>query len=265
MSAASRRSPPRENTERSRWHPRPSAFFTAASPSCCCSPACPSPLRWGSPRSRSWPSSCPPPTSGRWRRPCMPSSTISRCSTIPCSCWMGAAIGKTRAGADVYGSLNAWLHKVPGGLGSPTSSRARCSRPCAAARPRRARRSAPLAFHSSSSAATGRPAAGLIAAGGTLGILIPPSPHIHPLRSRPDSPSAACSWPGSAGLMLTGPSFRGVVDQVPAQYQAALAAAPGERQRRAEYDPRQGSSRGATARGPLPRFLPFIALLIVVI
>ena len=37
--------------------------------------------------------------------------------TIPLFVLMGAAIGKTRAGADVYGSLNAWLHRVPGGLG----------------------------------------------------------------------------------------------------------------------------------------------------
>ena len=37
--------------------------------------------------------------------------------TIPLFVLMGAAIGKTRAGSDVYGSLNAWLHKVPGGLG----------------------------------------------------------------------------------------------------------------------------------------------------
>ena len=37
--------------------------------------------------------------------------------TIPLFVLMGAAIGKTRAGTDVYGSLNAWLHKVPGGLG----------------------------------------------------------------------------------------------------------------------------------------------------
>ena len=37
--------------------------------------------------------------------------------TIPLFVLMGAAVGKTRAGADVYGSLNAWLHRVPGGLG----------------------------------------------------------------------------------------------------------------------------------------------------
>ena len=37
--------------------------------------------------------------------------------TIPLFVLMGAAIGKTRAGADVYNSLNAWMYKIPGGLG----------------------------------------------------------------------------------------------------------------------------------------------------
>jgi len=37
--------------------------------------------------------------------------------TIPLFVLMGAAIGKTRAGSDVYNSLNAWMYRVPGGLG----------------------------------------------------------------------------------------------------------------------------------------------------
>ena len=37
--------------------------------------------------------------------------------TIPLFIMMGAAIGKSRAGADLYNSLNRWLYKVPGGLG----------------------------------------------------------------------------------------------------------------------------------------------------
>ena len=34
--------------------------------------------------------------------------------TIPLFIMMGAAIGKSRAGADLYNSLNRWLYKVPG-------------------------------------------------------------------------------------------------------------------------------------------------------
>ncbi|HRJ61829.1 MAG TPA: TRAP transporter large permease subunit [Azospirillaceae bacterium] len=37
--------------------------------------------------------------------------------TIPLFVLMGAAIGKTRAGSDVYSALNAWMHRIPGGLG----------------------------------------------------------------------------------------------------------------------------------------------------
>mgnify|MGYP003510705036 CR=1 FL=1 len=37
--------------------------------------------------------------------------------TIPLFVLMGAAIGKSRAGEDLYSSLNRWLSRVPGGLG----------------------------------------------------------------------------------------------------------------------------------------------------
>ena len=96
--------------------------------------------------------------------------------TIPLFVLMGAAIGKTRAGADVYGSLNAWLHKIPGGLGLANvfacsvfaamcgSSPATCSAIGSTGIPQLIKRGYSEGL-----------AAGLIAAGGTLGILIPPS------------------------------------------------------------------------------------------
>jgi tripartite ATP-independent transporter DctM subunit len=96
--------------------------------------------------------------------------------TIPLFVLMGAAIGKTRAGTDVYGSLNAWLHKVPGGLGLANvlacsvfaamcgSSPATCSAIGSTGIPQLIKRGYSEGL-----------AAGLIAAGGTLGILIPPS------------------------------------------------------------------------------------------
>ena len=37
--------------------------------------------------------------------------------TIPLFILKGAAIGRSRAGADLYSALHAWLHRVPGGLG----------------------------------------------------------------------------------------------------------------------------------------------------
>jgi tripartite ATP-independent transporter DctM subunit len=88
----------------------------------------------------------------------------------------GAAIGKSRAGQDLYGAIHVWLHKVPGGLGIANviacalfaamagSSPATCSAIGSAGIPEMRKRGYSPGF-----------AAGLIAAGGTLGILLPPS------------------------------------------------------------------------------------------
>lgn len=96
--------------------------------------------------------------------------------TIPLFVLMGAAIGKTRAGADVYSSLNAWMYKIPGGLGLANvfacavfaamcgSSPATCSAIGSSGIPQLVRRGYSEGL-----------ATGIIAAGGTLGILIPPS------------------------------------------------------------------------------------------
>ena len=96
--------------------------------------------------------------------------------TIPLFVLMGAAIGKTRAGSDVYNSLHSWTHKIPGGLGLANvfactvfaamcgSSPATCSAIGSSGIPQLVKRGYSEGL-----------AAGLIAAGGTLGILIPPS------------------------------------------------------------------------------------------
>src|SRR5215470_8809328 len=36
--------------------------------------------------------------------------------SIPLFILKGAAIGRSRAGQDLYGALHAWLHRIPGGL-----------------------------------------------------------------------------------------------------------------------------------------------------
>jgi tripartite ATP-independent transporter DctM subunit len=96
--------------------------------------------------------------------------------TIPLFVLMGAAIGKSRAGTDLYSSLNRWLYRIPGGLGIANvmacsvfaamcgSSPATCSAIGSSGIPQM------RAKGYSEELATG-----LIAAGGTLGILIPPS------------------------------------------------------------------------------------------
>ncbi len=96
--------------------------------------------------------------------------------SIPLFIMKGAAIGKSRAGADLYSAIHAWMRKIPGGLGIANvfacalfaamagSSPATASAIGSAGIPEmRARGYSP------------RLASGIIAAGGTLGILLPPS------------------------------------------------------------------------------------------
>ncbi|WP_454918830.1 TRAP transporter large permease [Xanthobacter sediminis] len=96
--------------------------------------------------------------------------------SIPLFILKGAAIGRSRAGQDLYSALHVWMHKVPGGLGIANvfacalfaamagSSPATCSAIGSAGIPEMRKRGYSPGF-----------AAGLIAAGGTLGILLPPS------------------------------------------------------------------------------------------
>jgi tripartite ATP-independent transporter DctM subunit len=96
--------------------------------------------------------------------------------SIPLFILKGAAIGKSEAGRDLYGALHAWMHRIPGGLGIANvfacalfaamagSSPATCSAIGSAGIPEMRKRGYSGAF-----------ASGIIAAGGTLGILLPPS------------------------------------------------------------------------------------------
>ncbi len=96
--------------------------------------------------------------------------------SIPMFIIMGAAISSTRAGADLYEALDRWLTRVPGGLvvsnlgacalfaAMSGSSPATCAAIGKMGVPEMRRRGYPDGV-----------AAGSIAAGGTLGILIPPS------------------------------------------------------------------------------------------
>jgi tripartite ATP-independent transporter DctM subunit len=96
--------------------------------------------------------------------------------SIPLFILKGAAIGRSAAGRDLYLSLHAWMHRIPGGLGIANvfacglfaamagSSPATCSAIGSAGIPEMRARGYSGGF-----------AAGIIAAGGTLGILLPPS------------------------------------------------------------------------------------------
>jgi tripartite ATP-independent transporter DctM subunit len=96
--------------------------------------------------------------------------------SIPLFILKGAAIGKSRAGQDLYAAMDVWMNKIPGGLGIANvlacalfaamagSSPATCSAIGSAGIPEMRKRGYSPGF-----------AAGIIAAGGTLGILLPPS------------------------------------------------------------------------------------------
>ena len=96
--------------------------------------------------------------------------------SIPLFILKGAAIGRSRAGADLYTVVHVWLGRLPGGLAVANvlacglfaamagSSPATCSAIGSAGIPEMRRRGYSPGF-----------AAGVIAAGGTLGILLPPS------------------------------------------------------------------------------------------
>ncbi len=96
--------------------------------------------------------------------------------SIPMFILMGAAVAASRAGADLYEALERWLYRVPGGLlvsnlgacavfaALSGSSPATCAAIGKMGIPEMRRRGYPDGL-----------ATGAIAAGGTLGILIPPS------------------------------------------------------------------------------------------
>jgi tripartite ATP-independent transporter DctM subunit len=96
--------------------------------------------------------------------------------SIPLFILKGSAIGRSRAGHDLYSAIHAFMHRIPGGLGIANvfacalfaamagSSPATCSAIGSAGIPQMRKRGYSGSF-----------AAGIIAAGGTLGILLPPS------------------------------------------------------------------------------------------
>src|SRR4249920_2781545 len=96
--------------------------------------------------------------------------------SIPLFILKGSAIGRSRAGQDLYSAIHVWMHRIPGGLGIANvftcalfaamvgSSPATCSAIGTAGIPEMRKRGYSPGF-----------AAGIIAAGGTLGILLPPS------------------------------------------------------------------------------------------
>ena len=182
--------------------------------------------------------------------------------SIPLFILKGAAIGKSRAGADLYAALHAWLNRVPGGLGIANvlacalfaamagSSPATCSAIGSAGIPEmRARGYSPGL------------AAGIIAAGGTLGILLPPSITMILFSIAAEQSLGRLFLAGvGPGMLLVLLFSAYAAAKYRREYRAALAVA----KRGGPGSPILRTERYTMAyrAGLLPRVLPFVLLLI---
>ena len=182
--------------------------------------------------------------------------------TIPLFVLMGAAIGKSRAGEDLYASLNRWLSRVPGGLGVANvlacsvfaamcgSSPATCSAIGSSGIPQMRARGYSEEL-----------ATGLIAAGGTLGILIPPSLTLILYGLAAEQSIGRLFMAGvGPGLLLTAMFIGWTVFQYRRErLRATLAAAAGgPALRTVEH------YTWAERLETLPRFVPFIVVIALI-
>src|SRR5437868_7899189 len=181
--------------------------------------------------------------------------------SIPLFILKGAAIGRSRAGQDLYSALHTWLHRLPGGLGIANvfacalfaamagSSPATCSAIGSAGIPEMRKRGYSGGF-----------AAGIIAAGGTLGILLPPSITMILLAVAAEKSLGRLFLAGILPGLLLVALFCGYATL---RYRREYAAA------KAAYDT-GGTTSAILAKddftmaerfGALPRVLPFVILL----
>jgi C4-dicarboxylate transporter, DctM subunit len=182
--------------------------------------------------------------------------------SIPLFILKGAAIGRSRAGQDLYAAMHVWMGRIPGGLGIANvfacalfaamagSSPATCSAIGSAGIPEMRKRGYSPGF-----------AAGIIAAGGTLGILLPPSITMI---------LYAVAAEQSLGRLFLAGIFPGILLVGLFAVYAALHYQKEHRLARAEFE-RSGASSALlldetfTNRQKfemLPRVMPFVLLLI---
>ena len=178
--------------------------------------------------------------------------------TIPLFILKGAAIGRSRAGADLYNALYVWLNRVPGGLGVANvvactlfaamagSSAATCSAIGSAGIPEMRRRGYSPGF-----------AAGIIAAGGTLGILLPPSITMILYAVAAEQSLGRLFLAGlGPGMLLSGMFAAYAVIRFRKEYRDALSAG-------VEHPIlRRDTYTVAQRLSALPRILPFLVLLL---
>ena len=182
--------------------------------------------------------------------------------SIPLFIMKGAAIGRSPAGRDLYSAIHVWLHKVPGGLGIANvfacalfaamagSSPATCSAIGSAGIPEMRRRGYSPGF-----------AAGIIAAGGTLGILLPPSITMILYAVAAEQSLGRLFLAGiGPGVLLVGLFAGYAVYRARKEYHMALAVYEGGGVKSAYLDNEHFTLSQKVEM--LPRVLPFIVLLI---
>jgi C4-dicarboxylate transporter, DctM subunit len=182
--------------------------------------------------------------------------------SIPLFIMKGAAIGKSRAGQDLYSAIHSWLHKVPGGLGIANvfacalfaamagSSPATCSAIGSAGIPEMRKRGYSPGF-----------AAGIIAAGGTLGILLPPSIVMILYAVAAEQSLGRLFLAGiGPGLLLVALFAGYAVVRARKEYQIALKVYEAGGEKSAYLDKEHFTL--AQKVEMLPRVLPFLVLLI---
>jgi tripartite ATP-independent transporter DctM subunit len=182
--------------------------------------------------------------------------------SIPLFILKGAAIGKSRAGQDLYAAMHAWMGRIPGGLGIANvfacalfaamagSSPATCSAIGSAGIPEMRRRGYSPGF-----------AAGIIAAGGTLGILLPPSITMILYAVAAEQSLGRLFLAGIGPGLLLVVLFAGyAAARYRAEYRTALAARGRGAGGSALLDPETFTMRQKFEM--LPRVVPFVVLLI---
>ena len=182
--------------------------------------------------------------------------------SIPLFILKGAAIGRSNAGRDLYLAMHAWMQRVPGGLGIANvftcalfaamagSSPATCSAIGSAGIPEMRARGYSPGF-----------AAGIIAAGGTLGILLPPSITMILYAVAAEVSLGRLFLAGiGPGLLLVGLFALYAMYRYRKEYASAQRAFSASGARHAYLDAHRYSLREKVEM--LPRVLPFVVLLI---
>ena len=182
--------------------------------------------------------------------------------SIPLFILKGAAIGKSPAGKDLYSAIHTWLNKVPGGLGIANvfacalfaamagSSPATCSAIGSAGIPEMRKRGYSPGF-----------AAGIIAAGGTLGILLPPSITMILYAVAAEQSLGRLFLAGiGPGILLVGLFAGYAVYRARKEYRMAYAIYEGGGEKSAYLHEENFTFKQKVEM--LPRVLPFIILLI---